>query len=80
MPHFWKVDPTRWVNTVHIVYVEDHPHSNTPFLEILMLTVDTGARPQTVHPYTVNLIGEAREEFLAYLARETESPPSPASA
>jgi hypothetical protein len=73
MPHFWKVDPTRWINPAHIVYIEDTPASMPPLVRVMMVAVESGMDRQRSAPYTLILVGEAREEFLAYLARETES-------
>jgi hypothetical protein len=77
MPHFWQIDPTRWINPEHIVYVEDTPASTPPFVRVMMIAVESGMDRQRSAPSTLALVGEAREEFLAYLAHETESLPPP---
>jgi hypothetical protein len=77
MPHFWQIDPTRWINPEHIVYVEDTPASTPPVVRVMMIAGESGMDRQRSAPSTLVLVGEAREEFLAYMARETESPPPP---
>ena len=44
-----------------------------------MLTLEPTAQCSAEEPYTLGLTGEARENVLAYLARETETVPPPAS-
>ena len=42
MPHFWQIEPTRWINPAHIVYVEDTPDSSLPTLPVTMVAVASG--------------------------------------
>ena len=79
MPQFWQIDATRWINPAHIVYVEDSPDSSLPSLYVTMVAVTSGLRRTGHEEYTLELKGESREAFLAYLARETESAPPPMS-
>ena len=81
MPHFWQIDPTRWINPAHIIYVEDNPDWDPPILYVTMITVESGwERHISDGVDGLSLEGEAREKLLAYLARETESAPPPALA
>jgi hypothetical protein len=80
MPHFWQIEPTRWINPEHIVYVEDTPASTPPVIRVMMLAGESVMDRQRSAPYALTLVGEAREEFLAYMVRETESPPPPPTA
>jgi hypothetical protein len=80
MPQFWQIDPTRWINPAHIVYVEDYPNEDQPTLWATMVATESGMGRDRSEPYTLDLDGEAREKFLAYLARETEPAPPPAPA
>ena len=77
MPHFWQIAPTRWINPEYIVYVEDIPASTPPVVRVMMIAGESGLDRQRSALSTLGLVGEAREEFLAYMARETESPPPP---
>jgi len=79
MPQFWKLDALQWLNPAHIVHVEDAPQREPPTLRVKMLTLEPTAQGSAEEPYTLVLTGEARDNVLAYLARETESPPPPAS-
>jgi hypothetical protein len=80
MPHFWQLDARQWINPVHIVHVEDAPQLEPPTLRVKMLTLEPTVQGNAEEPYTLVLTGEARENVLAYLARETESTPPPALA
>jgi len=51
-----------------------------PSLYVTMVAVTSGLRRTGHEEYTLELKGESREAFLAYLARETGSPPPPPSA
>jgi hypothetical protein len=75
MPQFWQIDPTLWLNPMHIVYVEDNPDRHPPTLYVTTVAVASGRERSSLEPYTQALHGEAREKLLAYLARETESAP-----
>jgi hypothetical protein len=77
MPHFWQIDPTRWINPAYIVSVEDAPASTPPVVRVMLVAGELGMDRQRSAPYTLTLVSEAREAFLAYLARATESPPPP---
>jgi len=79
MPQFWKLDALQWINPAHIVHVEDAPQREPPTLRVKMLTLEPTAQCSAEEPYTLGLTGEARENVLAYLARETETVPPPAS-
>jgi len=82
MPRFWQISPTLWINPAHIVYVEDIPDVSAPYLWLTMVAVASGLDQDRTRTqlYTLELEGEARERSLAYLTRETESVPPPASA
>ncbi len=75
MPQFWQIDSTLWLNPAHIVYVEDNLDRTPPTLHVTMVAATSGRERSSLEPYTLTLGGEAREKFLAYLARETESAP-----
>jgi hypothetical protein len=77
MPQFWKLDALQWLNPEHIVHVEDAPQGEPPTLRIKMVTLEPTIQGSAEEPYTLALTGEARDTVLAYLARETESPPPP---
>lgn len=77
MPQFWKLDALQWLNPEHIVHVEDAPHAEPPTLRVKMVTLEPTVQGSAAEPYTVELTGEARDKVLAYLTRETESPPPP---
>jgi len=49
MPHFWQIDPTRWINPEYIVYVEDTPASTPPFIRVMMLAGELGLDRQVVY-------------------------------
>jgi hypothetical protein len=83
MPQFWKIeqgDRTHWINPAHIVYVQDNPNLDRPAVWITMVAVESGEERNKLEQYTLALDGEAREKFLAYLVRETESDPPPTPA
>jgi hypothetical protein len=75
MPQFWKLDALQWLNPAHIVHVEDASQVEPPTLRIKMVTLEPTVQGSAAEPYTLTLTGEARDTVLAYLARETESPP-----
>src|SRR5262245_29126434 len=77
MPQFWKLDALQWLNPAHIVHVEDAPQLEPPTLRVKMLTLEPTVEGRAAEPYTLVLTGETRDTVLAYLARETESPPPP---
>jgi len=77
MPSFWQIDATQWINPTHILHIEDRPREKPPTLVLWMAAPDTGELSHAVQPYHLKLEGAARETLLAYLARETESPPPP---
>jgi hypothetical protein len=79
MPHFWHIEPTQWINPAHIVHVEDAPQLEPPTLRVKMVTLEPTAQGAAEEPYTLVLTGEARDNVLAYLTRETETVPPPAS-
>ena len=78
MPQFWQIDATRWINPAYIVHVKDNPDLDRPAVWITTVAVESGAESNKLQTYTLALDGEAREKFLAYLARETETVPPPA--
>ena len=80
MPQFWKIeysDRIQWINPAHIVQVLDSPNGIPPKVQITMVAVSTAERRDALQPTTLEFQDEAREPFLAYLIRETESEPPP---
>jgi hypothetical protein len=79
MPQFWQIGATQWINPAHIVHVEDDPTATPPLLSVLLPTPAVGIARPSQEPHKLRLAGESRERLLAYLARETEPVPPPAS-
>src|SRR5262249_46278584 len=80
MPQFWKIeyrDRIQWINPAHIVHVQDNPNANPPVVSVTMVAVSSGQERNVLQAATLQFMEEARETFLAYLVRETESEPPP---
>ena len=77
MPFFWQIDAMQWINPTHIFQIEDLPRSNPPLLRVWMTASETSELGTAAQSRVLVLEGEARDTLLAYLARETESPPPP---
>jgi len=77
MPFFWQIDATQWLNPTHIFHIEDLPRSHPPRLRVWMTASETSELGTAAQSRVLVLEGEARDTLLAYLARETESPPPP---
>ena len=71
MPQFWKIDALQWINPAHIVHVEDCPQYEQPTLRVKMSVQEPTVEGSGLLPYTLALTDEARQRFLAYLARNT---------